>query len=140
MADLKDLTVRFYKEVLGNGNIAAIDDLLTENVVEHEQPPPGLTLKPGRAGVKELAKTYVDAFGPIAVQVHAQYQDGDTVVARVTFTGTHIGTFAGIPATNNQLSVEGIDIFRCEGDRIAEHWGQFDAVGMLVQLGALPPM
>ena len=106
----------------------------------HEQPPPGVTLKPGREGVKQLIEIYLEAFKPMTVQVHDQYQDGDTVVSRVSFTGTQVGDFAGLPATGKSFQVEAIDILRFEGDRMAEHWGQFDVVGMLTQLGALPPM
>ena len=140
MADLKDLARRFYKEVFENRNLDAIDDLVAPNAVDHEQPPPGLDLKPGREGVKQLCKVYTDAFKPLTVQVHEQYQDGDTAIARVTFGGTHTGEFAGIPATGKHFEADGIDIIRFEGDKMAEHWGQFDAVGMLTQLGVIPPM
>ena len=76
----------------------------------------------------------------MSVQVLDQYEDGDTIVTRATFSGTHSGTFAGIPATGKTFSVEGIDIIRFEGEKMAEHWGQFDVVGMLTQLGVIPPM
>ncbi|MGZ4210016.1 MAG: ester cyclase [Actinomycetota bacterium] len=140
MADLKDLNRRFYKEVFENRNVDAIDELLAENAVEHEQPPPGVEMKPGREGVKEFIKAYLEAFGPFSVQIHEMYQDGDTVITRATFTATHKGTFGGIPATGKTASVQGIDIVRFEGDRMAEHWGQLDVVGMLTQLGVIPPM
>jgi len=140
MADLKDLTQRFYKEVFENGNLDAVDDLVAKDHVEHEPPPPGVDMKPGSEGVKQVAKVYIDAFRPMNVQVNDLYQDGDTVIARVTYTGTHSGTLSGIPATGKQATVEGIDIMRFKGDKMSEHWGQFDAVGMLTQLGVIPPM
>jgi predicted ester cyclase len=140
MADNKDLVRRFYKEVFENHNLAAVDDLLTEGSIDHQAPPPGLTVKPGRDGVKEIIRVYLDAFNPLTVQILDQYEDGDTVITRAQFTGTHSGGFAGIPATGKVSTVEGIDITRFEGDRAAEHWGQFDVVGMLTQLGVIPPM
>ena len=140
MADLKDLNRRFYRDVFEKRNVDAIDDLLTEDVIEHEQPPPGVDMKPGREGVKQLCAAYLDGFNPLTVEVHEQYQDGDTVISRLTFHGTHSGTFAGMPATGKTISPDAIDIIRFEGDRMAEHWGQFDAVAMLTQLGAIPPM
>jgi steroid delta-isomerase-like uncharacterized protein len=140
MADVKDQVLRFFKEVFDNRNIDAIDDLLTEDAIEHEQPPPGLVVKPGREGVKAIAKSYLDAFSPLTANVQNVYRDGDTVITRTVYTGTHTGTFAGIPATGKTFSVEGIDILRCEGDKLAEHWSQFDAVGMMTQLGLMPPM
>lgn len=140
MADLKDQVRRFYKEVFENRNVDAIDELAAPNMIEHEQPPPGITLKPGREGVKQMTKAWLDAFSPLTVQVHDAYQDGDTVIMRVTFNGTHSGDFAGIPATGKSFHVDGIDIVRFEGDRAAEHWGQFDAAALLMQLGVIPPM
>ena len=140
MADNKDLVRRFYKEVFENHNLAAVDDLLTEGSIDHQAPPPGLTIKPGREGVKEIIRVYLEAFNPLTVQVLDQYEDGDTVITRAQFSGTHSGSFAGIPATGKVSSVEGIDITRCEGGRMAEHWGQFDVVGLLTQLGVIPPM
>jgi len=140
MAHHKDLVQRFYKEVFENRNIDAIDDLLTVDGVDHEQPPPGIQQRPGREYVKEVVKAYTEGFNPMSVQVLDQYEDGDTIVTRATFSGTHSGTFAGIPATGKTFSVEGIDIIRFEGEKMAEHWGQFDVVGMLTQLGVIPPM
>jgi len=140
MADHKDTVNRFYKEVFENGNLDVIDDLVTKDCIDHEQPPPGIVAKPGPEGLKEIAGAYATGFKPMSVQVHTQYEDGDTVITRATFSGTHSGTFAGMPATGKSFSVEGIDIIRFEGDRMAEHWGQFDVVGMLTQLGVIPPM
>src|SRR2546422_4401470 len=99
MEDLKDQARRFYKEVFENRNLDAVDELVVENAIEHETPPPGVDLKPGREGVKQICGAYLDGFNPAAATVHAVYQDGDTVIARVTYSGTHTGTFAGVPAT-----------------------------------------
>jgi len=140
MADLKDQVRRFYKEVFENGNVDAFDDLATENTVDHEKPPPGLVMKPGREGVKQLLKVYLDAFSSWSVDVHDQIQEGDKVVSRVTYTGTHTGEFVGIPPTKKRISVDAIDVIRFEGDKAAEHWGIFDGVGMLTQLGVIPEM
>jgi len=140
MPDLKNLTERFYKEVFDNRNIDALDEFIAADVVEHEEPPPGLVLEPGREGVKQMLSTYLGGFDPLGVTIHEQYQDGNTVIARVTFHGTHVGDFAGLPATGKSFSAQTIDIMRFEDGLVAEHWGQFDAVAMLTQLGAIPPM
>jgi predicted ester cyclase len=140
MADLKDLNQRFNKEVFENGNLAAIDDLVAENVVEHQAPPPGFDVKPGREGVKQLIKLYLDAFSDWSVETHDLIQEGDKVVAHLTYTATHTGDFMGIPATKNRVPVEAIDITRYEGDKVAEHWGLIDSVAMLTGLGVMPKM
>jgi len=140
MADLKDQMRRFNKEVFENGNLAAIDDLLTEDFIEHQAPPPGVEMKPGREGVKEFLKPYFAAFTDWSTNIDQLIQEGDTVVGHGHYTATHSGDFMGIPATNKRITVEGIDIVRFEGDRAAEHWGLLDSVSMLGQMGALPPM
>jgi predicted ester cyclase len=140
MADLKDLSNRFYKEVFENGNIDAADDLLDKNAIEHEKPPPGMTLKKGREGMKALIKVYLDTFSGFSVEVHDQITEGDKVVCRVTYSATHTGDFVGIPPTGKTITVDAFDAFRCKGDRIVEHWGLFDALGMLTQMGAIPEM
>jgi len=140
MADLKDQMRRFNKEVFENGNIDAIDELLTENFIEHQPPPPGVEVKPGREGVKAFLKAYIDAFSDWSTEINQLIQEGDTVVGHGHYTATHTGTFVGIPATNKRITVEGIDIVRFEGDRAAEHWGLLDAMSMLTQMGVMPQM
>jgi predicted ester cyclase len=64
---------------------------------------------------------------------------GDKVVARVSVTGTHEGEFMGMPATGKSFKVQAIDIVRFGDDGLAhEHWGLFDAMAMMQQLGVLP--
>lgn len=58
------------------------------------------------------------------------------VAMRATFHGTHRGTFAGIPATGRSVSAALMIIYRVEGDRIAEHWMQFDGAALIAQLTA----
>ena len=64
---------------------------------------------------------------------------GDKVVARVRATGTHQGEFMGIPATGKHIDVQVVDIVRFGDDgRAREHWGVFDAMTMMQQLGVVP--
>ena len=44
----------------------------------------------------------------------------------------------GVAPTGNRIEVTGTDIMRCEGGKIAEHWGNFDDLGMMQQLGVIP--
>src|SRR5437879_13560144 len=65
--------------------------------------------------------------------------EGDKVVVRGTMTGTHSAEFMGIPATGKAVTISGIDITRFENGLSAEHWGQWDVAGLMVQLGVAPP-
>ncbi len=64
--------------------------------------------------------------------------EGDKVVIRQTWSGTHKGEFMGIPATGRRVSIAVIDIIRVADGRFVEHWGQLDLMGMMQQLGAIP--
>ena len=64
--------------------------------------------------------------------------EGDKVVERFTFVGTQKGDFMGIPASGKQVRVTGMSIFRIANGKIVEHWGENDAMGLLMQLGVLP--
>ncbi len=64
--------------------------------------------------------------------------EGDKVVIRQTWSGTHKGEFMGIPATGRRVSIAVIDIIRVADGRFVEHWGQLDMMGMMQQLGAIP--
>jgi predicted ester cyclase len=64
--------------------------------------------------------------------------EGDKVVTRKTFHGTHEGEFMGIPPTRRRVSISLIDIVRIAGGRVVEHWSLADNLGMMQQLGVIP--
>jgi len=64
--------------------------------------------------------------------------EGDLVVGRYVFRGTHQGEFYGIPSTGQQVTVPNIHICRVENGKIVEHWGNGDDLGMLQQFGTIP--
>ena len=67
--------------------------------------------------------------------VHDLIAEGELVAARVTYSGSHQGEFIGIPATGRQAHTAGVDFFRMQDGRQAEHWGGPDMAGLLQQLG-----
>jgi predicted ester cyclase len=80
------------------------------------------------------------AFPDMHVVVEDQIAEGDKVVSRLTIRGTLQGDFLGIPPTGKQVSVTGIGIDRIENDKFVESWGNFDALGLMQELGAIPQM
>jgi len=79
----------------------------------------------------------IAAFPDLAMTPEDVIDGGDKVVARVRFTGTHKAEFMGMPATGRSVDVQVIDIMRCADDGLVhEHWGVFDAMAMMRQLGA----
>ena len=89
-------------------------------------------------------KAYVSAFRVAFPDLHATVEDQiaeeGKAAMRFTARGTHKGEFQGIPPTGKQVTLSGIDIQRIVDGKIVENWVSLDALGLLQQLGVLPPM
>ena len=134
--DNKALNRRFVEEVINEGNLDAIDELLDPGVVDHAAPPGVPT---GREGAKQFFAIVRSAFPDLHHTIEDMIAEGDKVVMRSTWSGTHQGEFMGIPATGRRVRVSAIDISRVADGRIVEHWEQSDALGLMQQLGVIPP-
>jgi steroid delta-isomerase-like uncharacterized protein len=132
----KALVRRFVEEIFNQGNMRLADEIVAPDFVEHEQLPPGIPN--GREGVKALTSMMRSAFPDFKATIEDILADGDKVVIRMTWSGSHKGEFMGIPATGKRVSIGVIDIIRVSNGKFVEHWGQMDAMGMMQQLGAIP--
>ena len=132
----KALNRRFVEEVINQGNLDVIDELIDPGAVDHAAPPGFPT---GREGAKHFATMTRSAFPDLHITIEDMISEGDKVVMRGTWSGTHEGEFMGIPATGKQVTVSQIDISRVAVGRMVEHWGKFDALGLMQQLGVVPP-
>jgi steroid delta-isomerase-like uncharacterized protein len=81
---------------------------------------------------------FTSAFPDSRISIESCITEGDTVVTRWTLTGTHQGTFQGIPPTAQPVRFNGIEFNRVEGGRLVEHWSMFDNIALLRQIGAMP--
>jgi steroid delta-isomerase-like uncharacterized protein len=131
----KKVMQRFYDEVVNAGNLDLIDELLTDDFVEHEAFP---GIAPDRAGVKQFFGLFKQAFPDGTFTVEDVVAEGERVVARVTIRGTQQGEFMGVPPTGKQIEIQAIDIVQFRDGVATAHWGVSDTAGMLMQLGALP--
>jgi predicted ester cyclase len=93
---------------------------------------------PGRDGVVEDVLALRSAFPDLDLIVADMFADGDKVVARVVTRGTHLGPLPSVPPTARRSAVMGHEIWRVGGGRIVEHWGRFEDLDLLHQLGVLP--
>ena len=132
----KAIVRRFMEEVMNKKNLAAIDEFISDDMVDHN-PAPGTAS--GLEGVKQTLGMFVSAFPDLRIGVEDLISEGDTVVMRVTTRGTHKGEFMGIAATGKQVEISEIHIVRVAGDKMVEHWGNSDDLGMMQQLGVIPP-
>jgi steroid delta-isomerase-like uncharacterized protein len=131
-----EVMTRFGKEVLNEKNLSAIDEIAADDFVELD-PIPGQP--PGRDGLKTfLATVLFPAFPDQEWVTHEQVNDGDKVVSRFTWYGTHQGAFMGIPATGCRIAVKGVVIDRVVGGKWKDSRILLDNLGLLQQLDALP--
>jgi steroid delta-isomerase-like uncharacterized protein len=133
--DNRSLTQHFYEEVWNKGNLDAVDDIMTGDFVDHAAPP---GFPSGPEGAKQVFTMYRTAFPDFRLSLEDLITEGDKVVARWVTHGTHQGELMGIPPTGKPVTVTGIDLFRFAGGKIAEHWSEFDMLGMMQQLGVIP--
>jgi steroid delta-isomerase-like uncharacterized protein len=136
MAEGVELIQRFYDEVLSKGNLDAVDELVTDDVVDHEQGMPGQP--EGKEGVRFFANTMRDSFSDLGATIGASVESGDMASAEVKITGRHTGEFMGVPATDKTFEIESIDIVRYQDGKCAEHWGVTDNMALMQQIGAIP--
>lgn len=127
---------RFIEEVLNQGRIDVADQFFWDDVVE-QVPLPGQG--PGLDGLKNALRGLRTAFPDMHWTVQEQVAEGDKVLSRFEWTGTHRGTFLGVPATDRPVTVWGMVIDRFEGDKIKDTRIIMDTLGLMMQLGVVPP-
>lgn len=126
---------RFVEEVISQGQIDRAAEFVWEDVIE-QVPLPGQG--PGIEGLKDVLRAMRVGFPDLIFSVHEQVTEGDKVVSRFEWTGTHRGEFFGVPATGKPVRVWGIVIDRLEAGRIKETRLIMDTMGLMMQLGVIP--
>ena len=133
--ELKARARRLPDELLTQGDLAVADELLAPDCLHHAPAP----LAPSVAGVQRWVAALRRAFPDLCAVVEAEVAEGDTVVQRITCSGTHAGEFLGLPPTGQRATWQLVAIQRIGPDgKFAEHWSSPDLFGLLRQLGALP--
>jgi steroid delta-isomerase-like uncharacterized protein len=115
-------------------NASLVGELFTSSCGLHT---PDGTLH-GLDGAKQLYTAYATAFPDFRIAPNDTLADGNKVVVRYTFTGTHKGALATIPASGKSVTVQGIGIFRLAGEKVDEIRFVWDKFALLQQIGALP--
>ena len=123
-------------EAVNQKNLAVYDELLTPDVVFHN----ASTTMQGLEAYKQFLSMYMTAFPDLQFTVEDMIAEGDTVVARFTTRGTHQGNLMGIPPTGKQVSGTGMFIDHIVNGKAVEQWFNTDDLGLLQQLGVIPPM
>jgi steroid delta-isomerase-like uncharacterized protein len=134
----KELVRRFNEEVFNNKNLAFVEEALADDFVEHEEAP-GIDTN-DKAGALSWFKQMFEAVPDLHGEITHLVASGDRVVVRTTTTGTDQGgLMPGMPPTGKSFETTAIDILRFdENGKVAEHWGVFDAMTAMMQLGLVP--
>jgi steroid delta-isomerase-like uncharacterized protein len=134
MSDNIEIITRF-EPAFRAGDQATIDELCASNLVDHNPAPDG---EPTLAGFKQKVAGFAAIFPDIGEDLLDIIAGGDTVATRWVVTGSQRQQFMGIPATGQKIRVEGMNFYRLKDGRVTDIWTQFDAVGMMQQLGEAP--
>jgi steroid delta-isomerase-like uncharacterized protein len=137
MSEQNKAAARRFFEAWSSGDLDAYDEIMAADYQDHDTQNPNAGIR-GPEGAKRTAEMYRAAFPDTHFEVEAQFADGDYVITRWTASGTQEGELMGMPASGKRVEVTGIAVDRFEGGKIAEGWNNWDTLGMLQQLGAVP--
>jgi steroid delta-isomerase-like uncharacterized protein len=132
----KMIVRRFFEVGPSKGDLRAANELLAPGFALHVP----LPCSPGIQGIDDVISACRAAFEHLNVTVEDMVAEDDRVAARFTARGIHKGAFMGLPPTGKPITMTGIEIFRIECGKIAELWGEANLIGLMQQLGILPPM
>ncbi len=93
----------------------------------------------GIESIKQFYTAMWTAFPDVTLTLDDIIAEEDKVATRFTVRGTHLGDFMGIPSTGKQINVTGITILRFAAGKCVERWNSADFLGMMQQLGVIPP-
>jgi predicted ester cyclase len=118
------------------GNLDVADEIYAPDYVGHE---PTFGDVRGVEGAKQFAADMLQAFPDLESTIEDQIAEGDKVVTRFRTRGTHQGESEDLgPPTGNRMEITGITIERFADGKIVEDWTNFDALGLMQQLGLIP--
>ena len=131
-----DLVRRLTDEVFMAGDLSKWDELVDDSFVDRD-PMPGMG--DDKKAQREVAEMVIGAFSNRRMSLHdlAETDDG-RVVESWRMEGTHVGDAMGIPASNQDISVRGMEIWRVADGKIVEHWGVVDIGDVLEKAGLIP--
>jgi len=134
----KEIIRTLAEDVIHRGAIERVAEFFAPDYRPHD--PSNPARRGGLEGAREFIAMLHAGMSDVRYAIEDLIAEGDRVVYRWTLQGTHTGVFMGIPPSGKSIRVTGMDMFRLEGGKIVESWASADALGMLQQLGALPPL
>jgi steroid delta-isomerase-like uncharacterized protein len=134
----KNVFRRLFEEVWNKGNTQVADELFTSNYTHHDPSTPDVGRGP--ESEKKRATLYRSAFPDVRLTIDDIISEGETVTARWSCRGTHKGELNGIAPTGKQFTISGISIARFVNGKMTEGYVNWDALGLMQQLGVVPEL
>jgi steroid delta-isomerase-like uncharacterized protein len=127
---------RLFEELWNKGNLSVADELFASTYAHHDASTPDVGRGP--ESEKKRATLYRTAFPDLRLTIEDMIAEGETVMTRWSCRSTHKGDLSGIAPTGKQVAVTGMTIARFAGGKIVEGWVNWDALGLMQQLGVVP--
>jgi predicted ester cyclase len=128
---------RLLEEAFGQGKVDVVDEVLDPNFVCYDPNSESGEVR-GADTIKGEIEYFRNAVPDLTYTVEDQIAEGDKVVTRYTVSGTHQGEFFGVAPSGERITMTGIAIDRFEGGKMVEEWPEYDLLGVMRQLGAVP--
>jgi steroid delta-isomerase-like uncharacterized protein len=136
MANNTQVARSVFEELYSKGKLDLIDQIFDPSYRGHET----LIRQFDRSQLKRNVQGYRTGFPDLTITVSETVEAGEKVLVRWTARGTNSGSFLGQPPTGKQTKVDGISVSTFRNGKIVEDWTQWDALGLLQQLGIAPEM
>ena len=134
MSEENKAIARKFFGMFERGDSSMADEIVATDYYNHDAPDPNIGLE----GVKAAVTTFKKAFPDAQVNIEFQVAEGDKVVSRYTWSGTHQDEFYGVPATGKRVNWTATATFRIADGKIREAWLNSDQLGLMQQFGVIP--
>jgi len=136
--DNKAVVRRLYEEVWNKRKLEVVSEVISPSHALHAPNISGSSVGP--EAYKRQILLFLAGYSDLRFNIEDMIAEQDKVVACWTFSGTHRGDYMGIPATNKKVSVDGMTIHHVAGGKIMDSYSNWDALGMMQQLGVVPAL
>ncbi len=134
----KTVVRRLFDELWNKGNLSVADELFAPTYTHHDASTPDVGRGP--ESEKKRVTLYRNAFHDLRLTIEDIIAEGETVMARWSCRGSHKGDLSGIAPTGKQFAISGVSIARLEKGKMVEGWVNWDALGLMQQLGVVPEL
>ncbi len=128
---------RYVEDLWNDENPDAFDELVAADFISHNSTIGEEALD--REGLKQAINAFQTVLSGLKLNIEDMIAEGDKVAIRGTHRGTHASEIAGAPATGKEITGTWLIILRIEDRKIVERWVNWDELGFMKQLGAIPP-